>query len=90
MLQPQPHEGPSQTVRDRQRIESLHRLLNRSEAGRRIAERDRDLARWQAILDANKIAALQSEVAELRSELSAMAGEIEDLKARLARCNTAD
>ena len=74
MLEPQPHDGPPQWVRDRQRIENLHRLLNRSEAGRRIAERDRDLARWRTILDANKIAALEEEVERLRSELNAPAG----------------
>jgi hypothetical protein len=85
MLQPQPYDGPPQSVRDRQMIESLHRLLNSSEASKRRLEKERDMARWQTILDANKIAALQAENDGQRQELRAMAGEIEELKARLAR-----
>jgi hypothetical protein len=54
-------------------IENLHRLLNRSKADRRAAERDGNLARRQTILDRNKITALQAENDALRAELAAMA-----------------
>jgi hypothetical protein len=72
MLQPQPHDGPSQAVRDRQLIENLHRLLNSSEVSKRRLEKERDMARWRTILDANKIGALEAENAALRREIEAL------------------
>ena len=38
MLQPRPHEGPPQFVRDRQMIENLRILVNRAEGQNRIRE----------------------------------------------------
>jgi chromosome segregation ATPase len=90
ILLPQPHDGPSETVRLRQRIESLHRLLNSAEAARRLLERERDLARWQVILDRNKIAAREAESEALRAQVTALAGEAEELRARLAERSASD
>jgi chromosome segregation ATPase len=84
MLMPRGHEPPPEAARLRQRVESLHRLLNSSEGAKRRLEHERDLARWQVILDANRIAAMEAENRELRAEVEALAGEVEELRARLA------
>jgi predicted nuclease with TOPRIM domain len=65
------------------RAEGLHRLLNSAEAAKDRLERERDLARWQVILDRSRIANLEAENERLQAELGALAGEVEELRARL-------
>jgi hypothetical protein len=70
-------------MRLRMQVEGLHRLLNSAEVAKGRLERERDMARWQVILDGNKIRALAAEIERLRADVEGLAGEVEELRARL-------
>ena len=85
MLRPQPSDQVPQAAKDRRTIEGLRRLLNRAEAKLGAANDRRVGAEWGLILERNKAAALQEENERLRAEVRDLAGEVEELRARLAQ-----
>jgi hypothetical protein len=80
MLLPHPHDRPSQTVRDRQTIQNLRLLVNRAAGQNRILEKERDIARWQVILDRKQDRRPPGRERVAACGAGGPAGEIEELR----------